>query len=155
MVRFLRQSRILLTALTLTLTPALSGCGGPVSFEDAFEKIVPRNRKDWKPTSNASKVSKPPTAVGTASWYGPGFQGRQTANGERFDMHALTAAHRRLPFGTRVRVRALSTGRSVVVRINDRGPYAKGRLIDLSKAAAGRIGLLKAGHGRVELTVLD
>jgi rare lipoprotein A len=76
-----------------------------------------------------------------ASWYGPGFQGRRTANGERFNTHELTAAHRSLPFGTRVRVTNKTNGRSVVVRINDRGPYAGGRVIDLSNASAQAIGV--------------
>lgn len=70
-----------------------------------------------------------------ASWYGPGFHGRLTANGERYNMHALTAAHKTLPFGTEVKVTNVKNGKSVVVRINDRGPFAKGRTIDLSKAA--------------------
>jgi rare lipoprotein A len=78
---------------------------------------------------------------GHASWYGPGFHGRLTANGERFNAHALTAAHRTLPFGTRVRVVNQKTGRSVVVRINDRGPFIKGRVIDLAHSAARQIGL--------------
>ena len=76
-----------------------------------------------------------------ASWYGPGFQGRRTANGERFNTHELTAAHRSLPFGTRVRVTNKTNGRSVVVRINDRGHYAGGRVIDLSNASAQAIGV--------------
>src|SRR3569833_2475991 len=89
---------------------------------------------------------------GGASWYGPGFHGRKTASGERFNTHALTAAHRSLPFGTRVRVTNERTGRSVVVRINDRGPFAGGRVIDLSKAAAQAVGI--SGVGRVKLTRL-
>lgn len=89
---------------------------------------------------------------GAASWYGPGFQGRRTANGERFNTHAFTAAHRRLPFGTRVRVTNTSNGRSVVVRINDRGPYVGGRVIDLSQASARAIGL--SGVARVRLSRL-
>ncbi|BCM86030.1 hypothetical protein mvi_44910 [Methylobacterium indicum] len=89
---------------------------------------------------------------GKASWYGPGFQGRRTANGERFNTHALTAAHRRLPFGTRVRVTNTSNGRSVVVRINDRGPYVGGRVIDLSQASARAIGI--SGVARVRLSRL-
>jgi rare lipoprotein A len=84
---------------------------------------------------------------GIASWYGPGFQGRRTASGERFDMHALTAAHPSLPFGTVVRVESVATGRSVDVRINDRGPHIKRRIIDLSRAAANALGLLEAGRG--------
>ncbi|RVU20702.1 septal ring lytic transglycosylase RlpA family protein [Methylobacterium oryzihabitans] len=86
---------------------------------------------------------------GAASWYGPGFQGRRTANGERFNTHAYTAAHRRLPFGTRVRVTNTSNGRSVVVRINDRGPYVGGRVIDLSQASARAIGI----HGVAKVRV--
>ena len=78
---------------------------------------------------------------GHASWYGPGFHGRLTANGERFNTHALTAAHRTLPFGSRVRVVNQKTGRSVVVRINDRGPFIKGRIIDLAHSAARQIGM--------------
>lgn len=70
-----------------------------------------------------------------ASWYGPGFNGKRTASGERFNMHAMTAAHRTLPFGSKVRVTNRKTGKAVVVKINDRGPFVGGRIIDLSKAA--------------------
>ncbi len=93
------------------------------------------------------------TATGIASYYGRKFHGRRTANGERFDMHAMTAAHPSLPFGTRVRVTRLSTGRQVTVRINDRGPFVKGRIIDLSYAAAKQLGMLADGLTRVRLTV--
>lgn len=86
-----------------------------------------------------------------ASWYGARLQGRRTASGEHFDMHALTAAHRRLPFGTRVRVRSVDTGREVVVRINDRGPRHPGREIDLSAAAARALGIEHLGVARVQL----
>ncbi|MGE0053057.1 MAG: septal ring lytic transglycosylase RlpA family protein [Hyphomicrobium sp.] len=89
---------------------------------------------------------------GVASWYGGKFHGRKTANGERFNQNALTAAHRSLPFGTRVRVTNTSNGNTVVVRINDRGPFVGGRIIDLSRAAASSIGI--NGVGRVKLTVL-
>lgn len=88
---------------------------------------------------------------GIASWYGPGFHGRLTANGERFDMHELTAAHKTLPFGTRVLVHNPRTGKQVVVRINDRGPFIKGRVIDLSKAAAKALGFKSLGHDAVVL----
>jgi len=86
---------------------------------------------------------------GTASWYGPGFHGHTTANGERFNQGALTAAHKSLPFGTRLKVTNKSNGRSVIVRINDRGPYVRGRMLDLSKGAASRIGMIGAGAGSV------
>lgn len=88
---------------------------------------------------------------GVASWYGPGFHGRLTANGERFNQNELTAAHKTLPFGTRVLVENPRTGKQVVVRINDRGPYAKGRVIDLSKAAAQALGMIQRGHDQVVL----
>lgn len=90
--------------------------------------------------------------AGVASWYGPGFHGRKTANGERFDMNALTAAHRTLPLGTQVRVTNTHTGQSVVVRINDRGPYVGQRVIDLSKASAQAIGI--AGVAKVSIARL-
>ncbi|SOE65218.1 rare lipoprotein A [Burkholderia sp. OK233] len=89
--------------------------------------------------------------IGRASWYGRGFHGRRTANGERFDMHALTAAHRTLPLGSYVRVTNPATSRSVVVRINDRGPYARGRIIDLSMAAAAALDMRHAGTARVKI----
>ncbi len=98
--------------------------------------------------------SVPPawTQTGVASWYGPNFVGRPTANGETFDPTLLTAAHRTLPFGVRVRVTNLATERSVVVRINDRGPFVQGRVIDLSRAAAEAIGMIGSGTARVRLT---
>lgn len=94
------------------------------------------------------------SAEGIASWYGPNFAGRATSSGERFDPGALTAAHGSWAFGTRVKVTLLSTGRSVVVRINDRLPR-RDRIIDLSKEAARRIGLIGPGTGRVRLEVVE
>ncbi|NJK73372.1 MAG: septal ring lytic transglycosylase RlpA family protein [Microcoleus sp. SU_5_6] len=91
---------------------------------------------------------------GWASWYGPGFHGNLSASGERFNQNALTAAHPNLPFGTLVMVRNLDNGRSVVVRINDRGPYVGDRVIDLSAAAANVLGMLSSGVARVELEVI-
>jgi rare lipoprotein A len=95
------------------------------------------------------------SSVGMASYYARKFHGRKTASGERFDMHKLTAAHRTLPFGTRVRVTNLRNGRSATVRINDRGPYTRGRIIDLSYAAAKEIGLIEAGTAKVKVEVLQ
>ncbi len=91
---------------------------------------------------------------GVASFYARSLAGRPTASGERFDPAALTAAHRTLPFGSLVRVTNPRNGRTVVVRINDRGPFSRGRTIDLSPLAAERIGLVAAGHGTVELALL-
>lgn len=95
------------------------------------------------------------TLTGTASWYGPGFHGRRSASGEVFNQNDLTAAHRTLPFGTRVRVTNMRTGQQVIVRINDRGPFSRGRIIDLSAAAAGQIGLRASGVGQVQIEVLS
>ncbi len=92
---------------------------------------------------------------GVASYYGRRFHGRRTANGEQFNMNALTAAHKTLRFGTKVRVTNPRNGKSVIVRINDRGPYAHGREIDVSRAAAIELGLVQRGHGTVELALLD
>lgn len=93
--------------------------------------------------------------VGVASWYGPGFDGRLTASGEVYDQHALTAAHRTLVLGTRVRVTSLTNGRTVDVRINDRGPFVGGRVIDLSRGAAEALHMIGPGLMRVRLQVLD
>lgn len=90
-----------------------------------------------------------------ASYYGRRFHGRLTANGEHFDMNGLTAAHKTLPFGTRLRVTYPRTGRSVIVRVNDRGPFVRGRDLDLSRAAAEKIGLIQQGHGQVEVELLE
>lgn len=98
--------------------------------------------------------TEPQEQIGEASWYGPGFHGRKTASGEVFDMHARTAAHRTLPFGALVRVTRLDTGASTVVRINDRGPFKPGRVIDLSNGAARDIDMVRDGVARVRIDVL-
>jgi hypothetical protein len=91
---------------------------------------------------------------GIASWYGEKFHGRTTASGEKFDMHKLTAAHKKLPLGTIVRVTNIKNGRTVTVKINDRGPYKRGRVIDLSYAAAKKIGMVEDGITRVRLEII-
>lgn len=110
------------------------------------------------PAPQARQVTFGPIRVqinGIASWYGPGFHGRRSASGERYNQNAMTAAHRTLPFGTRVQVTNLNNGRSVVVRINDRGPFVRGRVIDLSAAAARVLGVMHSGIAPVQLDVLD
>jgi rare lipoprotein A len=89
--------------------------------------------------------------VGIASFYGQDFQGHRTASGARYDLHALTCAHPSAPFGTRLRVTDVETGRSVVVTVNDRGPFAKGRVVDVSYAAAKRLGIVERGLARVRV----
>jgi rare lipoprotein A len=91
---------------------------------------------------------------GMASWYGPGFDGRRTASGERFDMRQMTAAHRTLPFGSILQVRSLMNDRRVTVRINDRGPFSRGRVLDLSQGAASQLGMMGQGTHQVDLNVI-
>ncbi len=94
------------------------------------------------------------TEQGLASWYGPGFVGKRTASGERFVPCKRTAAHLTLPFGTRVKVTNLTNGRTVRVRVNDRGPYVQGRIIDLSRSAAAALGMVRAGVVEVRIEVV-
>ena len=104
---------------------------------------------DHRPRAEASKVDFEQT--GEASWYGPGFHGPQTASGEPFDQNDLTAAHRSLPLGTKAQVTDVESGKSVEVTINDRGPYVKDRVIDLSKAAAEELGMTREGTATVKI----
>jgi rare lipoprotein A len=128
--------RLLLVGVVL----ALAGCGGP--HYHVPRTMYPPPKPGW-------------TQVGIASWYGPDFHGKRTANGEVYNMYDYTAAHKTLPFGTYVRVQNLDNGRSVVVRINDRGPFVKDRIIDLSYAAARALGMVGPGTARVRLTVVS
>lgn len=93
--------------------------------------------------------------IGSASWYGPGFNGKKTASGESFDKTKLTAAHKTIPLGRRVRVTHLANGKSVEVLINDRGPYVEGRLIDVSQAAAKALGMIDNGIAKVQVELLQ
>ena len=105
-------------------------------------------------TSKTSAAAKSTAQVGVASYYGEKYDGKRTASGELFDMNEMTAAHPTLPFGTRVRVTHLGNKRSVVVRINDRGPFVKGRIIDLSRAAAEKLDMIETGLAEVRLEIL-
>lgn len=168
-----RHASLALALLTL----ALAGCSGaptrvgvtqdpsaPVPAAAAQSapavalKDASRNGADSAPLAQMPEVSQAPEVSvrtaekvqrGLASWYGQAFNGQHTASGRRFDMHALTAAHPKLPLGSYARVTLLSTGKSVVVHITDRGPYAAHRIIDVSRAAAARLGLLRRGVGEV------
>lgn len=93
--------------------------------------------------------------TGKASWYGKKYHGRKTASGQVYNMFLMTAAHQTLPFGTKVKVISERTGKEVIVRINDRGPFVDGRIIDLSKKAARKLGILEVGEEPVKLVVLD
>lgn len=139
-----------------------SGCASVRPYERADSGTPPESgsRSRGKPYTIAGTTYYPyETAdnfsqTGVASWYGPGFHGKKTANGERFNTNALTAAHKELPFNTMVRVTNLANGRSTTVRINDRGPFSKNRIIDLSKKAAQEIDMLRAGTARVRIETL-
>lgn len=112
----------------------------------------------WGAVMSSARAHKAPKApafeqVGTASWYGPRFHGQKTANGEVFNQNKLTAAHRTLPLGTTVEVTNVTNGKSVEVKINDRGPFVNGRVIDVSGAAAVRLGMKETGLARVQIEV--
>src|SRR5712691_11671508 len=131
----------LLVGLSLSLL--MSGCASSLS------------RRPPQPPGSAPILAHPQTQqLGIASWYGPGFHGQSTASGEIYNQNALTAAHPTLPLGTRVEVTNLANGKSVQVRINDRGPFVRGRTIDLSRGAAHKLGMVKPGVSRVRIKPL-
>jgi rare lipoprotein A len=133
------------------VAPAEAGRAPGDDLEPATEPPA-KAAADNRPALLAGEFAKE-FQRGHASWYGPGFQGRRTASGERFDMQGLTAAHRTLPFGTMVRVHSLVNGRYVDVRITDRGPFSHSRIIDLSHAAAEELGMLGLGFKEVLLLI--
>ncbi|MGL5336548.1 MAG: septal ring lytic transglycosylase RlpA family protein [Enterovibrio sp.] len=110
--------------------------------------------------TKTSKTKPAPAPIGfeqsgLASWYGPRYHGKPTASGEKFNMHAFTAAHRALPFGTKVKIINLKNNQQVTVQINDRGPYSGKRIIDVSQAAAKQLGMLQSGLTKVKITVIE
>jgi len=123
----------------------------PAEAPPAAEASAPRRHVD---DSLKDFAAMAPLLDGVASWYGPGFHGRPTASGEIYDQHRMTAAHPSLPLGTIIRVQNRSNGHVVWVRVNDRGPYAKGRILDLSRAAAERLGMVDEGTAPVQISVL-
>ncbi|GAB2783838.1 septal ring lytic transglycosylase RlpA family protein [Halomonas shantousis] len=123
--------------LGLGIAVLLAGCAGTATAPSSADMLAS------------------PVETGKASYYGEAHRGKRTASGERYDPDMLTAAHRTLPFGTRVRVTHLGTGREVSVRINDRGPFVRGRIIDLSYAAAKRLDMIRQGVAPVAIQVDD
>jgi rare lipoprotein A len=169
-----RNSLFLPFLPALTLALVLGGCGGPAHKDGAPEGLpdysnapdaVPRfekvSRAKQRPytvlgrTYQPLKSSQGYVEQGVASWYGTKFHGRQTALGERYDMYSMSAAHKLLPLPTYVQVRNLENGRSAVVRVNDRGPFHDNRIIDLSYAAASKLGMLGKGTALVEVRAID
>jgi rare lipoprotein A (peptidoglycan hydrolase) len=104
--------------------------------------------------SDGSSATVQPAHIGEASWYGPGFQGKKTASGEIFDDSKLTAAHKTIPLGSKAKVTNLTNGKTVEVKINDRGPFIDGRMVDLSQAAAKALGMIDRGTARVQIDLL-
>lgn len=142
------------TQLVMVDRPTAEGAGGsPRSTGIIWLKNI-RRALGWEPlvadrSGLASRAER--TWRGVASWYGPGLHGRATASGEPFDMNGYTAAHKSLPFGSQLLVTSIETGLSVLVRVNDRGPFIAGRELDLSRAAASAIGMVGSGVGRVRI----
>lgn len=151
---FIKQLSAIAGILFLVNPVSAAQSPGPQMPEIKFDGV--RNKSDWSVERFSGTRSVHPELASVASWYGvpDGFHGRRTANGEIFNAYGLTAAHRSLPFGTRVRVTNLNNNRSVTVRITDRGPFFGGRVIDLSQGAAGQIGMLSTGTAPVRLEVL-
>lgn len=154
-------------AFLCVATLAMAGCGGSVSSLDVLasddsisdEPEAAGYKKIGKPYKVGGRWYTPKhdedyDKVGRASWYGSDFHGKSTANGEIFDKTALTAAHPTLPLPSYVRVTVLKTGKSAVLRVNDRGPFHKGRIIDVSKAAADKLGFRNAGSAKVRVEYL-
>lgn len=132
---------ILVTACPLLTPSEIVKDGQLLSKRHIFAATLVGFAAATASTAYADTNARLPGQHGVASWYGPGFYGRKTANGERYTGKAMTAAHRYLPFGTHVRVTDKRSGRSIVVRINDRGPFKRGRVIDLSTASARALGV--------------
>ncbi len=128
------------------------------SSSDTVEPLLIENESDISvkpPAADLSLIEYEDLGNMKASWYGPGFHGRKTANGERFDQMAYTVAHKSMKFGTLLRITNPKNGRSIVVRVNDRGPYIEGRELDLSKAAAHELGFIKRGTARLKVEKIN
>jgi rare lipoprotein A len=148
--------------IVVAATIAIAGCA-PTVTEDALDPGVTKGSLDPGVTEGSPDASEGPDSCpgvadydeqGVASWYGKSHHGRRTASGDTFDMNKLTASHRSLPFGTEVTVTNLANGRSATLIVNDRGPYGRGRLLDVSRRAARDLGFLDAGVARVRVTAV-
>lgn len=128
------------------------------SNNEPIEPVIAENEADITvktPTADLSLIQYEDLGTMKASWYGPGFHGRKTANGERYDQMAYTVAHKSMKFGTLLKITNPKNGRNIVVRVNDRGPYIEGRELDLSKAAAHELGLIKRGIARLKVEKIN
>jgi rare lipoprotein A len=138
---------------TMSAAPVPTHPQVPSHPQAPSKPVVPKVSKANTPSGRAKSSPSQPYQVGIASWYGKQFHGKTTANGESFDMFELTAAHRELPLGTFVKVTNLRNGKWIIVRVNDRGPYVAGRIMDLSYGSARMLGF-RSGIERVRLDVL-
>lgn len=162
-IRFVEKTWIVqVLQAAICLLVLLSGCSSSVRFASKGTEASPSSRRvTEESTPDGSKIVRVNpgkvllTLEGIASYYADDFHGKMTSNGEIFDMHSLTAAHKVFPFGTKVRVTNLENGKSVVVRINDRGPFVGARIIDLSLGAAKELEMVQKGTTRVRLEVLE
>lgn len=151
-VKISSLARLGIIGLTImTVNFFISGCASAPRFTGS---------RFAEPSVSKGKIAQPPpnakqTYEGIASYYADDFHGKKTANGEEFDMHQFTAAHRSFPFGTKVRVTNLDNGKSVIVRVNDRGPFKLERIMDLSYGAAEVLDMIKTGTARVRLEVVE
>lgn len=132
----------------LTLILALFVVQGCSTLSRDQQPQVPKDDK------GGSSATVQPAHIGEASWYGPGFEGKKTASGEIFDDSKLTAAHKTIPLGSKAKVTNLTNGKTVEVKINDRGPFIDGRMVDLSRAAAKALGMIDRGTARVQIDLL-
>lgn len=144
----------LFTVAAILSLAAPANAASPAATQMPKSSFDGVHNTNWDPTSVNRIESLQAKLASVASWYGPGFHGRRTANGEIFNQYAMTAAHKSLPFGTKVKVTNLNNGRSVVIRVNDDGPHIPGRVIDLSQGAAAKIGMLSSGTAPVKLEIL-
>ncbi|MEE9162932.1 MAG: septal ring lytic transglycosylase RlpA family protein [Candidatus Neomarinimicrobiota bacterium] len=150
--------RIIATGCCLVLVAAAcSSAPRYTSGGKSARKKPPRSTRIAPPAKRVPSIKVPPGTVltGVASFYGPDFHGKLTANGEVYDMYGLTAAHRTLPLNTIIRVTNAANGKSLIVRINDRGPYIQGRMLDLSYGAALKLGFVSRGTTRVRVEVME
>lgn len=153
----------------LALALVLGGCAETTFVGHTAKTLFPEPQEDTATTGGGYKVGTPYqidgkwytpqedysySEVGVASWYGPEFHGKRTANGERYDMNALTAAHRTLPMPSLVRVTNMENGRSAILRVNDRGPFARSRVLDVSRRAADALGFIGTGTATVKVEIL-
>ena len=150
-------NRRLIQPLCWIAATLLLGCSAAPRFSERTESHAGDHKTSAAPEQpnpqNAGKILL--TLEGVASYYGQDFHGKQTSNGDVFDMNARTAAHRTFPFGTKVRVTNLENNKIVIVRVNDRGPFKEGRIMDLSMGAAKEIDLIRSGTAHVRLEVLE